>query len=589
MKKFNRLVALLLVTVMMLSSCSALEGEDGVSAFFYSLGQTVGGWIEGLFGGGSSSGADDIGGGGGSADTADETVDEIMIIDTSASMFTLLDGVTRLRRAVERMCNDIEAAFDAGNRVSIIVAAEEACVEVREVGADEAHLVYNVLDGLIFDDVDYNFYEADISGAMELADMVASFARESRVTLYTDTVYENTGDVTVYNVTDPGEWNAAILDVRAFLVDNYYRIEIDVVSYGRSINMAIACDIYGVNSDEYRLNYESIVTCINSQVTTVVLGFNSEGAADMAPITEEVQVYSFDHIGVSISADDSFEYDNSFWYYGGVRLPYRVLVYTENEDSILPDVVSGMRAELSEYLDIEYVVQGIAPSFECDGFDLYIYEGYTPDYIPTDGTVLFINPPSLPDSVGMVLGSAVTADGGVYFNGANNHELTEGVNASAILVDKLTSVSGCSDFDTILTATVDNTEYPMLLLKENAYEQILVMPFAIEDTNLSELSELTKLLLNTVDYFKFYIDEPVRDAGEVFFCDAKHDLYIVTPDGDVELPAEFMPAELKLNAPGIYTVTWCDISGVECVLHIFVKVPASESNIFAHADSIPRS
>ena len=156
---------------------------------------------EGLFGGGSSSGADDIGGGGGSADTADETVDEIMIIDTSASMFTLLDGVTRLRLAVERMCNDIEAAFDAGNRVSVIIAAEEARVEVREVGADEAHLVYNVLDGLIVDDVDYNFYEADISGAMELADMVASFARESRVTLYTDTVYENTVTSPVFSYT----------------------------------------------------------------------------------------------------------------------------------------------------------------------------------------------------------------------------------------------------------------------------------------------------------------------------------------------------------------------------------------------------
>lgn len=590
MKKANRLVALLLVTVMMLSSCSALEGEDGVSAFFYSLGQTVGGWIEGLFGGGSSSGADDIGGGGGSADTAGETVDEIMIIDTSASMFTLLDGETRLRRAVLTMYEDAEAAFDSGNRVSIIVAAEEARVEVREVGADEAHLVYNVLDGLIVDDVDYNFYEADISGAMELADMVASFVDEPRVTLYTDTVYENTGDVTVYNVTNPDEWNAAILDVRAFLVDNYYRIEIDVVSYGRSINMAIACDIYGVNTDKYSLNYESIVTCINSQVTTVVLGFNSEGAADMAPITEELQVYSFERIGVSISADDdSFEYDNSFWYYGGVRLPYRVLVYTENEGSILPDVVCGMRAELSEYLDIEYVVQGIAPSFESDGFDLYIYEGYTPDYIPTDGTVLFINPPSLPDSVGMVLGSTVTADGGVYFNGANNHELTEGVNASAILVDKLTSVSGSSDWDTILTATVDNTEYPMLLLKEDAYQQIVVMPFAIEDTNLSLLSELSTLLTNIVDYFKFYLEDVVYDAGEVFFCDAKHDLYIVTPDGDVELPAEFMPTELKLDAPGTYTVSWCDISGVEYVLNIFVKVPASESNIFAHADSIPRS
>ena len=193
------------------------------------------------------------------------------------------------------------------------------------------------------------------------------------------------------------------------------------------------------------------------------------------------------------------------------------------------------------------------------------------------------------DVVKAMRAAQAAADGGVYFNGANNHELTEGVNASAILVDKLTSVSGCSDFDTVLTATVDNTEYPMLLLKENAYEQILVMPFAIEDTNLSELSELTKLLLNTVDYFKFYIDEPVRDAGEVFFCDAKHDLYIVTPDGDVELPAEFMPTELKLNAPGTYTVSWCDISGVEYVLYIFVKVPASESNIFAHADSIPRS
>ena len=57
------------------------------------------------------------------------------------------------------------------------------------------------------------------------------------------------------------------------------------------------------------------------------------------------------------------------------------------------------------------------------------------------------------------------------------------------------------------------------------------------------------------------------------------------PDGNVSEYGSF-PAEITLSAPGAYTLTQTLMSNRELTRNFYVKLPASESNIFQIKDSL---
>ena len=570
MKKVNRLIALLLVAVMMLSSCAMLEGDS-------SIGGAIGEWYDDLFGENSGS--------------ENNSKEEIMIIDTSVSMQTRTYGETRLERAVNRMHVTAEEAFEAGNSVSVIIADKEAYTLVHRIGADRAYMLYEALEGLIVDDAACSYYAADISGAMELANKFAASADEAHVTLYTDTAYEYTGDVTVCNVTDISEWNAAILDVRALLVDNYYRVEIDVVSYGRDEVLDLRCVIRNANNRMSNIAIDVAAMCTDSQITTIVLGCSDTA---MGLVDEEISLTAYDYIEAYIcwegssGYEDSFEYDNSFYLYDGYRISYNVLIQTTNPESTFSYTVKEMLSEISDHLDIRiHEAVGNEPT-ACEGYDLYIYENCIPYSVPCDGVVLFVDPPSISDHIGITLGSTISVgEGNVFLKAVNKNELLKNVNASAISITQFTSVENYQGYDVLLTANVDRVEYPMLLHKETEDYNIIVMPFSIENFSLSQQSELSILLSNIVDYYLFNIEDSVCEVGDKLLLDARYDISIVVHNISFEFSEESMPAMFEFTTIGTYTVAWIDFSGVVHILNIFVKVPASESNIFDTKGILP--
>ena len=150
--------------------------------------------------------------------------DEIIIIDASASMHSTQNEETRLDRALNAALADANKALDSGKNVTVILAAEKASYLVQQAGKDQAQLVYDAFDALTnFPEEYYTYGSPDIDGAMLLAEEITAYTEKVNVTLYTDTTYLNEGKIKVHNVTDSSEWNAAILDVRATVVENYLR------------------------------------------------------------------------------------------------------------------------------------------------------------------------------------------------------------------------------------------------------------------------------------------------------------------------------------------------------------------------------
>ena len=298
MKRVNRLVALLLVTVMMLSSCSVLggEGEDG------SIFESIGDWFSGLFGGESSGGELD-------ASNAKKRYEEIMIIDASVSMQTMVNGFTRFERAIDMMDDAAEVAYDEGKRVTVIVAAKEAYILARAIEYSENDKLFEALMNLKHDADSITYGDPDMNGALELVESVTIDPELTSVTLYTDTTYGDTGNVKIRDVIYETEWNAAILDVRAELVGDFYRIVVDVASYGRDELLYVGCR---VESDSFDGGYEIVETaveCVDGQITTLVFGYDPEEASDVVEFNDYKSLYVY----VSAAGEDSLNCDNDFF------------------------------------------------------------------------------------------------------------------------------------------------------------------------------------------------------------------------------------------------------------------------------------
>ena len=520
----------------------------------------------------------------------DNSQDVIMVIDASASMQTQHNEVTRLERAATTALADAKEAFGQGKRVSLILASDTSEFLVQDVTAENAEAVYDALDDIVNSpEKYYTFGEPDVGGAMKIAEQITSAKENTEVTLYTDMSYLGSGKVKVHNVSEGSEWNAAILDVRATLVENLYRIEIDVACYGVDARIPVTCEILNIDGKGLNLEIEQDVYCTNDQVSTVVLGYvtadMSEEEAEL--IDEEIFVTEFDQVFVHISEYDSLSYDNQFNLYGGRKPTVKIQYYSVYPNTywrtaldILSDVLSDKwRVEVTE------IKPGINDAeLAVEGFDLYIFEHNAPTVVPDDGIVIYSNPSKLPAEAGVRLGGGMEAGVELFLEKGEDHPVMNNIAADKISVTAFTSVIGTDGYVPLLSYG----DYPMLLIKEDVDQKIVLMPFSVHYSNLVALPEFPLLLNNIMNYFfrETVKDGYVYEPGETVSLDARAEtLEVIGPETDILL--EELPGEISLSIPGTYTLTQVPMSGNAVIENIYVKIPASESDIALEEETLP--
>ena len=256
-----------------------------------------------------------------------KTAEKILIIDVSASMLTSNAGETRIERAVDKALEYVKTTFEKEDqKISVIVASDEPYYLVQEVSSERASEVYEALNSLVdpsSEDRKFTYAEPDIDSAISLAEEITAFTPDVEVLLYTDTNYIDKGKVKVVDVSDAAEWNAAVLDVRATLVENWYTFEVDVATYGIDSDLRVFVDISGTNIGGETVSLDTVARCYNGNVTTLVFSnYDEEANKDnpnaVAP-DEIVNIYSYESISVRIDESDSLSYDNIYYLYGGTR------------------------------------------------------------------------------------------------------------------------------------------------------------------------------------------------------------------------------------------------------------------------------
>ncbi len=283
--------------------------------------------------------------------------EKIVILDASASMLAEDGGRTRFDRAKSEI-GSLADVTTQNDRFTVILAGEDATFLIRR--SDSAGFVRQKLS-----ETECTLSEPDLPAAMALAEQVLSENPNAEVHLFTDAEYEDSGRVTVHNMSG-SEWNAAILNFTASRVNGQYVFTAQIASYGRAAEIAVNLNVDG------RARLPKLAMCEQDGTATVV--WDSLNIAEYESADVHLQ-------GIR----DSFVYDNDYSLFNPSADPFRIQLVSSN-----PGFLQGA---LSAAGSCDIVVpEGETPA-STSGFDLYVFDGTLPDEIPTDGAVWLIAPP----------------------------------------------------------------------------------------------------------------------------------------------------------------------------------------------------
>jgi len=469
--------------------------------------------------------------------------------------------------------------------VSLILADGESDYLIRDVDLSRKDEFNTALSSLVdISSFACGYGSSDIEGAIACAETITRYSTTAEVLLYTDKSYIDAGNVTVKTVGDTADWNAAILDVRAILVDNSYRFEVDVACYGnqnRDINVTL--EILGMN-DEGNVSFVQNARCEYENTVTLVFSKTpDEDSYNDYP--DPIVAYTFDSLYVSISESDSFSYDNQFYLYGGTKQPLRIQYYSAIPNNYFATALLVLRNQLSYRWDIEFVEVKYDEIPAAEGFDLYIYEHAVPNTLPVDGVVLLANPNAAPLNSSFKLANLPSYAGGdeVPLKAGDAHPIMKGIRAENITISRYTAITSYDGYTPLLYCNED----PVFMVKNEPDQKIAVMSFSLNFSNLPVILDFPLLMYNLLEYYTpSTITEHVFEVDEQISFDSRSDsATLVGPPNLNETVTEF-PGTLTPTVPGIYTITQTPISGREVKESIYVRVPAAESNINTVEDSL---
>ena len=511
----------------------------------------------------------------------------IAIIDASAGMRTETDGVTRFERAVAEVRRLAEETLAENGELTVILAGSKASYVLQRAGTDYGSEVQQRLDELLAADrFACTYGEADLSGAVELAESVLLESPDAEVVLYTGSAYTDAGKIRVVDVSDVGEWNAAVLDVRAVTDENYYRFEVDVACYNRDRSLDVYLDISGVNIALEQYQLAGSAECIGNEVTTVVFDLASGLLGDRSGI------YSYDYAHAYVKEQDNFAEDNSFYLYGGTRQPLKIQYYSTLSNSFYGGVLMGLREAMKGYWDfdideIQDSAQGIAlgygKDYALEGYDVYIFEHYMPPTLPTDGLVILASPDKVPAGAGFTLANWYESNIELRLDREETHPLLQGLTVENIAVTRWASITAYDDGYVPLVSCGGS---PVILAKNGESEKLLVLGLNLNYSNFALTAEFPLFFFNVLNwYFPQTIDGYVFEVNDSVKLMARAPQLSLSGPEVRRTVTEF-PDTVTVTVPGTYTLLQTPISGTDIVENFYVRIPRSQSNTEAVYDTL---
>lgn len=516
----------------------------------------------------------------------------IAILDSSASMRTVTGDETRFERGISGIQDLSDRVLSGGGTVSVIIADKEASYLKQRVTSAGRNELSEELQKLVSDDA-CSYGVSDIDAAITLCDDVLKDNPDAEIYLFTDKTYLNKPQtVNVVDVTAEGEWNVAIVNAYTQIEENYYTIYVDIACYGRdydadfTVNVNGAEDLESGESINYSFNHT--VTLQSGVVKTVIFRYSDEiddGEEDASELVEyyalkpNERFYSYQSIHISIDENDSLKEDNNFDIYSGRRETLKVVYASSNPNPFVSGTLLSLKNYYANVWDFQITELRPTDETPTSGYDFYIFEhSKMPKIMPTDGAVFLFDPDeNIPADSGITIGREYDLNkNGAELAKENDHPLLEDVYVDRIWVTRYRTVTR---FDPAYTVLMTCAADPVVFVRNDGINKIAVVNFSVHYSNITMRNDFSYLMLNM---FECFIPSIVRgnsfEVYESVSLSSRGDVLHVT-GGLENFDFETFPAVLKLDVPGTYTLSQTTYFDKEVIENIFVRIPASESDI----------
>lgn len=485
-----------------------------------------------------------------------ENSEYIAILDTSASMRQEDEnGVSRFDVAREEILSRIRSLGINGRATVITTTSATNLVMERSKSVSDAERLLGQLT--------CGYGSMDLNNALKTAQEILDEAPEAQVCFYTDHDYPVAENVMIHNVAaGREEWNSALTEISGSFSNDGATLVHQAVSYGRDAELTLALYVNG------RLASAQIVSCPENEAVDVV--WHIAGGTTLQ------------YARVLIDAADGIAEDNE------------VSFFRPPAESLQIQLVSGQpfywETSLSAFPQVTVTsVPGLGVA-QSEGYDLYIYDGVSPDVLPDDGAVLLADVETLPAELALETGDVLR---GTYlsqpkrFANQGNRPLIAGVTVSRIAVQKFREMQSNDRYTPVLLCG----EMPVLLAghRDNG-TACMALAFDLHDSNLPLLPEMVTLMKNLLAYvmpdmmtdFAYSVGETVV-ANALPLCEQ---ILLQPPDGQSRsLEIGDGTVRYQPQTPGVYTLFQDRSMGSRKYCRFFVGIPEAESDISAEAEA----
>lgn len=468
------------------------------------------------------------------------------ILDASGSMNTVTIEGTRLEVGKDKIEEIIYSSTD-GSKFTLIYAGDTNRVVYEKLGdKDKAVQLLNKLEpsGM---SVSYN-------GILKQVQEYFNSNKSLVTYLVTDKQYTS-NNVEIINVSN-NESNYSVIDTNYLIIDSKLQISGHVISYTNDTTLNL--DIYVNDLLEGTVNVD------------VIKGQEAE-------FNFESETLSFESIKVVIKNEDSLSLDNTNIIYNlEKKLEYKALIISDNPFYLYNAITTVGNADV-------FVISPSNYSENIVGFDLYIFDSFTPTNLPSDGTIWLFGVEDSINGAGFSVKDIIEDEDGFKLSYPNNSTalyktLTNGLSKEDIYVCKYVKYGLYKNFTTLLT--YEGNPIVFTGLTDKGCREV-VFAFDLHDSNLPLLMDYLLFTKNLLDYsFPEILEKSLYTCGDIVEvnvlsnCDS---IRIESPKGNISyLDTSLEIADFVVSEAGTYNITV--VIGDEVKeIQIYVSLPTNES------------
>ena len=387
------------------------------------------------------------------------------ILDASGSMNIKNQDKTRFALAQEKMNNIVKEAKE-GSTYTLIYAGYETRTIVKNLDNKDTFYEFN-------QSLKPEYMFLTLTDALKKADEYYQNGDVSKLYVFSDKTFESIENVELIDVSS-NEENYAIYDFKASLSQDELLFSGNILSYESDTDLTLNLYL----DDEL----------VDTQTISVLKEIESKYAF-------HVSKRNYQKANVVIINEDALILDNS-----------NIIYNLSNEEKpnilLVSEKPFYLQAMINAIGNYSLTIENPSSYVKNQEYDLFIFDSFTPDVLPENGSVWLINSDQNIDQTGFLVQDERVAEPNVAisYNEDENplyNQITKDIKGNQIAIYKYKKYSLYKDFTTIF----NYNSVPLLFVgsTENNLREV-VFAFDLHDTDLPLLYDFAPLIRNLLNY-----------------------------------------------------------------------------------------